>query len=137
MRSSSATFANPAARESGGSSRQTAVAISRLSEVEVASALVRRCREGDLLIAERDRALAALRADIASMYVIELLPEIAVLALGLLTRHPLRAGDAIQLGSCLGLRARAGVAVELVAFDESLLEAARGEGVTILSPPSR
>jgi uncharacterized protein len=109
------------------------VATSRLSEVEVASALARRCWEGDLTPEHRDRALAALRGDVAALYVIELLPEVTSAALELLVRHPLRAGDAVQLASCLRLRERADVDVRFVAFDSRLIEAARAEGATILS----
>src|SRR5688500_16622682 len=74
-------------------------ATSRLSAVEIVSALVRRSREGALSEAERDRAMAALEADIAAILVVELTPEIATRAQALLQRHPLRAGDAIQLAS--------------------------------------
>jgi hypothetical protein len=65
--------------------------------------------------------------------VIELLPEVTSAALDLLARHPLRAGDAIQLASCLTLRARTDVDVSFVAFDGRLVEAARAEGATVLS----
>lgn len=70
-------------------------ATSRLSEVEVTSALGRRCREGTVSADDRDRALARLREDIASMYVVELSAEIAAATCALLLRHPLRAPDAI------------------------------------------
>ena len=40
-----------------------APATARLSEVEVASALIRRSREGAFPLTERDRALAALEPD--------------------------------------------------------------------------
>lgn len=106
-------------------------ATSRLSEVEVASALGRRAREGAFSVAERDRALAALQTDLPAIFVVELTPEITAQARTLLQRHPLRAGDAIQLASCLYLREQLGEAIPLVAFDKRLTDAARGEGLSV------
>lgn len=108
-----------------------AAATSRLSEVEVASALARRCREGTLLRRERDRALAALRADIAAMWVVELTPEVSQASVELLARHPLRTGDGVQLASCLYLKVQIAEDVSLLAYDTRLNEAARVEGVSL------
>ena len=107
------------------------VATSRLSEVEVASALVRRCHEGAIPVKERDRALTALNNDFSSIYVVELVPEVTAAAVGLLTRCRLRAGDAIQLAACLYLQQHGGLKVEFVAYDAQLTEAARQEGVPL------
>jgi hypothetical protein len=109
-------------------------ATSRLSEVEIASALIRRWREGDLSAAERDRALAALAADLAVMNVVELAPEVSALAIRLLERHGLRAGDAVQLASSAYLQRKIGRTVEFLAFDRRLVEAAAREGLTPASP---
>jgi predicted nucleic acid-binding protein len=109
-----------------------AAATSRLSEVEVASALARRCREGTLVRRERDRALAALRADIAALWVIELLPEVAQASVALLDRYPLRTGDGVQLASCLYLKVQMAEEVSLLAYDARLNEAARAAGVPLL-----
>ena len=111
------------------------VCTSRLSEVEVASALVRRARDGSLSPAERDRALSTLSDDMRSFYVVELFPEIARVARGLLLRHPLRASDAVQLASSTHVRESAEEDVFFVAFDGRLNEAAIGEGLTLLSRP--
>ena len=105
-------------------------ATSRLSEVEVASALGRRAREGAFSVAERDRALAALETDFAAILVVELTAEITARARTLLQRHELRAGDAIQLASCLYLQEQLGEEVPIIAFDSRLTEAARREGVS-------
>lgn len=106
-------------------------AISRLSQVEIASALARRCREGAISAAGRDRALACLGADLAALNVVEVVPEIAALAARLLVRHPLRAADALQLGSALFLSRHLGGPIEFLAFDERLAVAARREGLAI------
>jgi len=104
-------------------------ATSRLSEVEVASAVARRAREGAFSMAERDRALAALERDLTAMFVVELTPDITARARALLQRHALRAGDAIQLASCLYLQEQIDEAVRFVAFDGRLIDAARREGL--------
>jgi predicted nucleic acid-binding protein len=113
------------------------IATSRLSEVEVTSAIIRRGREGVFDVRERDRALQALVADFAALHVVEILPEIVMKARGVLLRHALRAGDAIQLASGLFLQQELGEAIEFVAFDERLRAAARSEGLNLLPKRSR
>ncbi len=110
---------------------ETLPAASRLSEVEVASALERRCREGSFQPSERDRAAVALRRDFRSLLVVELTADVVEGSLGLLARHPLRAGDAVQLASCLELRQRLRHPVAFVAYDERLRAAARREGLDV------
>ena len=107
-------------------------AASRLSEVEVASALVRRAREGAFTVAERDRALASLADDLATLIIVEFTPEITADARALLTRHRLRAGDAVQLASCLYLQRELSQPLPFVAFDDRLAEAAGHEGLTVV-----
>jgi uncharacterized protein len=106
-------------------------ATSRLSAVEIASALMRRSREGAFADAERVRAFAALPGDLAALLVVELTPDIVTRAQALLQRHALRAGDAIQLASCLFLQEELGEKTTLVAFDERLTAAARREKLKI------
>jgi predicted nucleic acid-binding protein len=103
----------------------------------VASALVRRAREGAFSAEARDRALASISRDFAALIVVELTPHIASASQELLLRHQLRAGDAIQLASCLYLRREAGEPVELVAFDDRLIAAARDEGLPVATATTR
>lgn len=107
-------------------------ATSRLSEIEVTSALARRAREGTISTAERDRAIAAIGTDLSTMLVIELTAEVSARARILLQRHPLRAGDAIQLASCLYLQDEFGHKIPYVASDDRLIQAARAEGLQIV-----
>ena len=107
-------------------------ATSRLSEIEVPSAIIRRAREGSFSLEERDRALAAFQRDMPALAAVELIPEIVAAAQGLLLRHPLRAGDAVQLASCLLLQRQLAQAVPFVAFDARLLAAAGAAGVTVV-----
>ena len=110
-------------------------AVSRLSEVEVASALVRRAREGAFTVAERDRALASLADDLATLIIVELTPDITAEARALFLRHRLRAGDAVQLASCLYLQREISQPLPFVAFDDRLAESARHEGLTVVPAP--
>ena len=112
-----------------------AAATSRISEVEIASAIIRRSREGAFTIAKRDRMLAALQTDFPALLVVELTPEITSSARSLLARHQLRAGDAVQLASCLYLQRELAQSVPFIGFDIRLVEAARREGV--VSPRGR
>ena len=107
-------------------------AVSRLSEVEVASALARRARAGDCDVRHRDVGLAALDRDFESCLVVEVVPAVTWRARALLNAYPLRASDAIQLASCCHLRDRLGHDVPLVVFDERLAAVARESGVTVL-----
>lgn len=109
-----------------------AAATCRLSAVEIASALARRCREGAFPAAERDRALAALEADFSALHVVELSLPVVHQALDVLVRHPLRAGDAIQLASALLLRRELSEPVSFAAYDDRLKAAAKAEGLAVV-----
>jgi predicted nucleic acid-binding protein len=107
------------------------VATSRLSEVEVVSALARRCREGAFSESERDRTFDQIPRDFERFHVIEIVPEITALTYDLLRKHNLRAGDSLQLASCLYLSAKLGRDVPLIGFDSRLTEAAEAEGLAV------
>ena len=108
---------------------------SRLSEVEIVSALVRRAREGSISEFDRDRALSTLAEDMTVLYVVELSGEITMIARGVLLKHRLRASDAIQIASCVHLQESTGRSVLFAAFDDRLNEAAIGSGLR-LAPTS-
>ena len=106
-------------------------ATSRYSVVEITSALTRRTREGAISAEDCERAVAALGDDLAAMLVVELTPEVVARAQSLLQRHSLRAGDAVQLASCLELRTELEDPIGLVAFDDRLVAAARKHRVPV------
>ena len=106
-------------------------ATSRLSAVEVASAIIRRGREGKLSQKDRDRALHALTRDMADLLIVELAPEVVSTANGILARHTLRAADAIHLASCASLSYELGADIPFVVFDARLREAAVAEGLQV------
>jgi uncharacterized protein len=107
-------------------------ATSRLSAVEIASAVARRVREGNLAGEDRDRILAAVDRDMTAVLVVEVTAAILASAQLLLQRHPLRTGDAIQLASCLHLQEHIEDDVTFVGFDDRLLAAARAERLKTL-----
>lgn len=113
------------------------VAISRLSATEAASAICRRCREGDLEVEQREAALLALDTERPTFHVVEFTEEITAKAAKLLRRHSLRASDSVQLASCLLLADELGTPARLVAFDDRLVDAARTEGVACLTATAR
>ena len=106
-------------------------ATSRLSEVEVLSSLARLVRSGAITPAEQDRSIETLERSLRAMLVIELTREVTLRTRPLLQRSRLRAGDAIQLASCLDLQDRLGQSVEIVSFDSRLNEAAVAEGLAL------
>ena len=114
--------------------KDSSLAICRLTEIEIASALARRTREDILTLRERDRALAALSQDMATFYIVELLPEVTGIAIRLLTQHRLRGPDAIQLASCLFLKKHLQQEIEFVAFDRQLLDVAKRKGLQVWKP---
>lgn len=85
------------------------------------------------MMAERDRALASLENDFGALIIVELTAEITAEARALLLRHRLRAGDAVQLASCLYLQRELGQPLPFVAFDDRLTEAAKQQGLTVVS----
>lgn len=108
------------------------VVVSRWSEVEVISAFCRLAREGKWDVDERDRASAAFTRDLAEWHVVELPAEVVSRARILLNRHPLRAGDAIQLASAQYFQQMLARPLELfLAFDDRLIDAARAEGLKV------
>lgn len=114
------------------------VAVSRLSEVEVPSALARLARERRLSARARDRAVKGFITDFAAWHVIEITTAVTALARTLLHRHDLRAGDAIQLASAIWLRQAVPLS-GVLAFDTRLVAAALAEQFTtpIPSGPGR
>jgi predicted nucleic acid-binding protein len=92
----------------------TTIAVTcRLSESEIAS------------------ALAAMQRDLASLWVVEISPDVSAAACRLLMRHKLRAGDALQLASALVLAHRSNLEIKFICFDQSLNKAAVQEGIML------
>src|SRR5687767_12647274 len=89
--------------------RSADIAVSRLSEVEVTSALVRRMKAGDIQEDDVEAHLAALTTDLRACDVVELRTPVVSAARDLVRSHALRAYDAVQLASALRIKGRGAI----------------------------
>jgi uncharacterized protein len=91
---------------------------------EVASALLRRRRDGSLPAPEFDRAWAAAQRDVADMTLVPLDAHVERFAFAAMEQGPLRGMDALHVGSALASR------VDLfVTADRRQAQVARGMGL--------
>jgi len=113
-----------------------AIVISRITPLEVTSALVRRCGQGDFGAEELETALNLLTDDIARFGIVVLDEAILEGAMMLVRRYALRAADAIQLACAVTDRQRRqrGESLTIVSSDRELNAAASREGLTVLDP---
>jgi predicted nucleic acid-binding protein len=113
--------------------------IARITWVEVLSALARRQREGSLTSDDVAQAIQAFRYDMNTQYqVSELDPPLAEAAGGLVTQHPLRAYDAVQLASALRVQSdlvrTETPALTFLTADDRLVAVAHAEGLLTDNP---
>lgn len=93
-------------------------------KTEVASALLRRRREGSLPASEFDRIWAAAQRDVADMTLVPLDAHVERFAFAAMEQGPLRGMDALHVGSALATR------VDLfVTADRRQAQVARGMGL--------
>ncbi len=109
--------------------------------MEVPAALRRKQRLGELspeataLLADAFAWEWAIGPDGSGAFsIVDLTDDVLETAVRSLGRHPLRAYDAIQLASALLARAADPALVEFACFDDSLREAARAEGFSLVPP---
>jgi predicted nucleic acid-binding protein len=105
---------------------------SSLALVEITAALFKRARSGDLTTELAQRHAARLSADLEEVYVVDVRGPVLDLATELVSRHPLRAYDAVQLASAMRLRRAAAVPVTFVCADATLTAVAVAEGLRAL-----
>lgn len=115
------------------------VLTARISMVEIHSALERRRREGSVAATDVRTAIQALTIHGLMEYtLVELQTTVVSLARDLLSQHPLRAYDAVQLGSALAARqvlTSAGLRAPIfVSADKRLNMVAKTEGFTVDDP---
>ena len=109
--------------------RHAEIAVSRVSEVEVTSALVRRMRSGDLEADVVEAHLESLIEDLAACDVVEVRRPVVTRARELVRKHGLRAYDGVQIASAL--RAKAGTAIAFLCADGDLADAAAAERLRV------
>lgn len=117
--------------------RSERVCVSRLAQVEVTSALVRRARRVGVDAAIVAAALGAFESDLRQRYtVIELSAAVVARAVDLTRTHALRAADALQLACALLAPTTDDVAdrLLLLSCDQELNAAAQAEGIEVCDP---
>lgn len=123
--------------------RRSSLVLSQLARVEVPSALWRKHRMGELSATAAGVLCAAFAADLAgadgsgpSLVVITVTPAILDDAARLVSVHPLRAFDAVQLASARAAQlAVADDDLPFLCFDDRLNTAAAAEGLLLAPCP--
>jgi predicted nucleic acid-binding protein len=113
--------------------------VSRITGVEVAAALTRKLRGGQLSTGEATRARGRLRRDISMrLRITEVTPVMLTDAMNLAEKHGLRGYDAVQLGAALEVNSRrvslGTQPLTLITGDDELLQAAAAEGLPTDNP---
>lgn len=111
---------------------QGAIVTWAVSRVEIASAIERRSRQGQLSSAARKAALLALEQLAEAWTEVQAVAPVCERAERLLALHPLRAADAMQLGAALVAVSGPPRGHEFVCGDERLRDAASREGFRVL-----
>jgi uncharacterized protein len=126
-------------REITASASGNLIHISLLTVAEIASALARRRREGNVSTSERDRLFGAFLVDSARMCLLLRVEEDVVQqAVTLMNRYLLRTADAIQVSTAMLLRQTLQEAqfgpVTVASADGRVLQAATQEGLPAENP---
>ena len=104
------------------------------TRIECLSALSRRQREGVLPSGDGGKARTVLSALAATWSEVQPTETVRLRAERLLSIHPLRAADALQLGSALIWAQETPRGLDFVCLDQNLREAALKEGFSVLPP---
>lgn len=120
-------------------STRNALIVARITWVEMQSALARRQREGSLTPEQVTKAMRAIRYDWSVQYrVVDLDQSLAELASQVVSRHALRAYDAVQIASALRIQpsfsGSRSTSLTFVGSDDRLLIAAAAEGLKTDNP---
>jgi uncharacterized protein len=113
--------------------------ISRITSVEILSAIARRQREGSLTLEQAQELRTIFQQHFTDQYeVVELTPSITALAGGLCDRQSLRAYDAVQLASAISILPTVTQSPEnsltFLTADDRLLNAAQLENLQADNP---
>ena len=103
------------------------------TRVEIASAVERRARDGELSREQRRDVMSRLDGFSAAWHEVVEMLAVRSRAKSVLARHPLRAADAAQLGAALHVQEHLGARLEFVCLDRRLAEAAEREGLAVVS----
>lgn len=103
------------------------------SRVEIASAMERRTRDGELSREQRRSVMNRLEEFSATWHEVVEMLAVRSRSMPLLARHPLRAANAAQLGAALHVQEQLGVPLQFVCLDRRLADAAEREGLAVAS----
>lgn len=103
------------------------------SRVEIASAIERRTREGELSRDQRRSVMRRLDEFSATWHEVVELLAVRTRSISLLARHPLRAADAAQIGAALHVQEQLGAPLKFACLDRRLAEAAEREGLAVIT----
>jgi uncharacterized protein len=101
---------------------------------ELASALNRRLREGDISRAIYRVAREQMKDDAIAISTVRVDEEVIQVSLRLLDLHPLQTLDSLYLAAALNLQRVSITPVLFVSADRKLLRAAQAEGLNVLDP---
>jgi predicted nucleic acid-binding protein len=108
--------------------------VSKVTYAEFLAALARKKREGEVTEKNFRGAVDNFLREWKELVVVEVTDAVFTDLLSLVTRHSLRGFDAIHLCSALWFHKRTKAQVIFVCSDQTLLGAARGEGLDIRDP---
>ena len=104
------------------------------TEAECVSALARVERDGSLTAASMAEGLRRLDGLARAWREVQPVTAVRTTAIRLLRVHPLRSGDALQLGAAIVAAENHPASLQIVTLDELLAQAAEREGFGILRP---
>ena len=105
-----------------------------LLRCELASALNRRHREGDLSSPERHVTRDRVTQDLSRLRLVPVDDELIHASVRLLDSHPLKTLDSLYLAGALNLHRLSSIPILFVSADRQLLRAAKAEGLQVLDP---
>ena len=113
--------------------------VSRITHVELTSAVIRRTRGGSLTQDQADAILSQFKEDVVSEFVtLEITPAVLDEAIGLVVKHRLRAYDSAQFATACELkRQMSGLDLadfRFISADSELNTAAVAEGLDVENP---
>ncbi len=103
------------------------------TRVEIASAVERQTREGELSLEQRRAVVSRLDGFSATWHEVVEVLAVRSRAMSVLARHPIRAADAAQLGAALHVQDQLGALLQFVSQDQRLAEAAERERLALVS----
>ncbi len=115
------------------------ILLARITRVEVAAAMARRLKNGSIITADAQNAMAAFQHDLTNSYfTVEITPVLLSVAMRLATKHTLRGYDAVQLAAALEANderiANGLPTLTFVSADTELNTAAQAEGLPVENP---